>query len=57
MSLSDGLDLRFYFINDYGLNHKAPKRAKILGTIQPDPEEEPVPLTKRKALNDSPKLT
>ena len=57
ISLSNNLNLRFYFINDYELSRKAPKRVRNLGIIQLDPEEELVPLIKRKALNDNPKLS
>lgn len=51
--LKDSQDLRFHFIDDHGLSRTVPKDAKNLGTVQPYPEEEQVPLVKRKASEES----
>src|SRR4051794_27632500 len=53
VSLSDGLNLRFHFIDEYGLSRTVPKDAKNLGGTRSYPEEEQVPPTERKAPEDS----
>jgi len=57
VSLSDGLDLHFHFIDEHGLSRTVPKDAKNLGTTTPHSEEEQVPPTKRKALEDNVELS
>lgn len=57
MSLSDGLNLRFHFIDEHGLSRTIPKDAKNLGTTRSCPEEDQVSLTKRKTPEDSLELS
>ena len=53
VSLNDGLDLRFHFIDEHGLSRTVPKDAKHLGTTTPCSGKEQVPPSKRKAPGDS----
>ena len=57
VSLSDGLDLRFYFIDEHGLNRTVPKDAKTSGYYHTAFGGEQVPPTKRKAPEDSAELS
>lgn len=53
MSLVDGQDLRFHFIDDHGLSRSVPRGVKHLGALPPHPDKEKLLLGKRKIDKDN----